>query len=663
MGEKTKDRRRFLGDSEKAELLAACGYRCQSEFCLDPDLSGKQFEFHHIKPHSEGGRTTRYQHLVVCRTCHKEIHRSMGKAMEKEFGGAWSDLRRWQKDALQRFVDADDAKLFVLEAAPGAGKTMFAACAARYIIDHHPEINHVVCIAPWIPILSSMKRTFGRMQLELRDGFHYDKKRGILQAMPDVDITLDTYHAFCNQTTIEVLEYWNQRHDFKFMLILDEVHHTNVVDGSWGPYAERIAEMASKLVVMSGTYFRSDRKPISFLEYENEKPRTDFTIGYSECVEARYVRQVSFRYHDPHLEVLNTATGKTFTHKLSTIYSSEKKLSKAKQEVLNPNGQHVEEMIADAWRELLVMRRKWSDAACLVVCRPSSKGEERAIHAVEAKIKKLIGQAPEVVTSDDAASRGRIEAFARSDSPFLCAIRMVSEGVDIPRIRMVLFLSYTDSEMLFRQIVGRCVRYIPGKEDDTAALVVMPKFSVMHQFAERFEAEAEIGMLKRSTNECSETSEEPQEFGVCGKCLSNPCQCFIVLDSFSQMGGGQIAGSAVEEKYIERAKIIRESSTAHQHANVVQLADALKRNDNLVVPGVSTTLEQVRDLALRNLDRKVALLARYKYTGDFALAWQKEVIDRTGVDKAEIAGTWRLSEIQEVVDKLKDAIKEAVCDV
>jgi superfamily II DNA or RNA helicase len=657
------DRRRFLGDSERAELLAACEYKCQGDSCSDRDLTGKKFHFHHIHPYAMGGRTTRFQHLVLCEGCHVEVHRSKSTDLSSEFGGAWPDLREWQRDALGRFVGYDEKKTFVLEAAPGAGKTMFAACAARYVIDHHPEINHVICIAPWVPILSSMKRTFGRMQLELRDKFHYDKKRGRLQAMPDVDVTLDTYAGFCNPVTVDVLEHWHERFDFRFMLILDEVHHTNIVSGTWGPYAERIAAMASKLVIMSGTYFRSDRKQISFLNYGNDKPATDYTIDYVECVEKRYVRQVAFRYHDPTLEILSRNSSSTRLFQLSKLQGSQKRFSKAKQEVLNPNGDHVGEMINDAWRELQVMRRKWSDAACLVVCAASTSGEERMIHAVQSRITELTGQTVEAVTSDDAASRGRIEAFARSESPFLCAIRMVSEGVDIPRIRMILFLSYTDSEMLFRQIVGRCIRYIPGREDDTAALVVMPKFPVMAEFADRFESEAEQGLTRRELVAVDGDRVEGEgASNVCAQCYSHPCHCFVVLDSFTEMGGGQIAASLVPEKFIERAKIIRESSTAHQHANIVQLADALQRNEQITVAGIEPRMEDMRQTAMRNLDRKVGMLARYKYENDFRLAWAWEVTDRTGVSRPEIESTWRLSQIQELVQQLKNSLTEAICN-
>lgn len=661
-----KDPKRFLSDSEKAECLAAAGYQCQGDGCSNRDLRSHPYDFHHIKLHSEFGMTTRYNTKVLCLPCHKEAHRRSNIEVFTESG--WESLRQWQKTAIDRFIECEDEKTFVLEAAPGAGKSRFAAFASQYALDQM-GISHVVFIAPWLPILTSVKKNFQPLSLEVRDKFHYDKKRGVLQRMPLVDITLDTYAGFCNQTTVDVIEAWQKSDGFNFMLILDELHHTNTVSGKWGPYVERVAAMASKLVVMSGTYFRSDNRPIAFLEYENEKPKTQFSIGFTECVRERYTRQVSFRFHDPKIEILRTEDKKTTWRNLSKIpQSSAKMQSVAKREVLSTSCQHIDKLIEDAWIELVAIRRKWPDAACLVVCRSGSHGEEeRAIHAVEARIKTLTGQRPEVVTSDDSTSRGRLDSFANSSEPFLCAIRMVSEGVDIPRIRMVLFLSYTDSEMLFRQIVGRCCRYIDGKEDDTAALVILPKFRVMADFAERFELESKHGALNMTPlppkvptefDECQVCGESPCVC-TCSRCGSRPCTCFLVIDSESEDGGGQIAASAVSEEFIQRAKLIRDSSSVHQHANVVQLGDALQQNSRMGVNLIVSKVEDRRKLEFSKIVRKVELLAQRLYGGDYQSAWQKEIFERFSVAAGEIQSTWRLERIKEVNEILKNRIAES----
>lgn len=660
-----KDPNRFLTDSQKAECLAASGYRCEGEQCKNPDLSQQPFQFHHTKLHSEHGLTTRFRTQVLCVACHKLIH---SQAMREQFSeSGWDSLRKWQREALDRFIESEDEKTFVLEAAPGAGKSRFAAFASQYALSHY-GISHVIFIAPWVPILRSVKDNFHPLQLEVRDKFHYDKKSGRLQRIPSVDITLDTYSGFCNHTTVDTLREWKERSGFSFMLILDEIHHANTVTGKWGVSIAAVAEMASKLIVMSGTYFRSDNRPISFLEYDGDKPRTNFSIGVTECVANRYTRQISFRFHDPVLEIVSPGMRAARNWQISKLpTSSPKLLAVAKREVLDAKGQHVENLVSDAWKELTAMRKKWSDAACLIVCRSGSHGEEeRVIHSVEELVLKVTGCRPEVVTSDDSTSRGRLENFTKSSDPFLCAIRMVSEGVDIPRIRMILFLSYTDSEMLFRQIVGRCARYIKGEEDDTAALVILPKFRVMADFAKRYEDEnlaGKINLEQLSSNGsdvlCDACNETPCICN-CRKCGHKPCRCYVVLDSLPITDGGRIASIDVSERFIERAKIIRDSSLAHQHANVVQLGDALQRSAQMGDTAMVESLNDQRHLAWKNIDRKIRIIAMHFYGGDMASAWVNEVHDKFGVKADEIKSTWRVAQINELHEHLKNRIAESL---
>jgi superfamily II DNA or RNA helicase len=656
-----RDPRRIFTDAQKREVLAAHSFRCQGLNCKDPDLSGKPFDFHHIRPHSQLGATTRTNCVPLCKPCHLEYTR---RDRIEDFGKPWLSLRQWQRDAVDRYVDNYEQKMFVLEAAPGAGKSLFAATIASYELDSGSlGVEHVICIAPWTPIIKSLKKSFGVYDLETREKFRYDDRRGVYQSRPYVPVTIDTYQAFCKQLSVDILDRWvnDSAQKFKFMLILDEVHHTNTSSGKWGSHLLPVVQMAEKVVVMSGTYFRSDSKEIAFLEYENNKPRTSFSINYSECVANRYTRQVSFRYHDPLLDVYSNKHGEVKRMKISKIpVASTKMMTAAKSSVLDPSGDHVEAMIREAWSELKAMRKKWSDAACLVVCRSGKDGvEERAVHAVSQRIHAITGQRPETVTSDDAASRGKIDAFVDSDSPFLCAIRMVSEGVDVPRIRMVLFISYTDSEMLFRQIVGRATRYIEGKDDDTAALVIMPKFPVMAGFADRFEGEAKIGAADMETRDPRQKG-DAEPGGICRACGSDPCKCFVVVGSEATADGGRIADGVVQEDFIQIAKTIRDGSKAHQHANPVQLADALQRGHKMKAQPVEVDYEVKRAMAWRAVERQIKNMAKYVYGGEISLAWVREVHEHCGADAAEIKSTWRIEQIRGLEVHLQGRFLESI---
>jgi superfamily II DNA or RNA helicase len=75
-----------------------------------------------------------------------------------------------------------------------------------------------------------------------------------------------------------------------------------------------------------------------------------------------------------------------------------------------------------------------------------------------------------VVTSDDPTASGLLTAFAAGTSQWLVAVRMVSEGVDIPRLRVGVYATTTTTDLFFRQAVGRFVRWVPGVREQRAWL-------------------------------------------------------------------------------------------------------------------------------------------------------------------------------------------------
>ena len=63
-----------------------------------------------------------------------------------------------------------------------------------------------------------------------------------------------------------------------------------------------------------------------------------------------------------------------------------------------------------------------------------------------------------MVLSDDNGASSRIEAFSASTDRWLVAVRMVSEGVDVPRLAVGVYATSTSTPLFFAQAVGRFVR-------------------------------------------------------------------------------------------------------------------------------------------------------------------------------------------------------------
>jgi superfamily II DNA/RNA helicase len=71
---------------------------------------------------------------------------------------------------------------------------------------------------------------------------------------------------------------------------------------------------------------------------------------------------------------------------------------------------------------------------------------------------ELTGAKPTVVLSDDKGASARIGAFSDSEERWLVAVRMVSEGVDIPRLAVGVYATNASTPLFFAQAVGRFVR-------------------------------------------------------------------------------------------------------------------------------------------------------------------------------------------------------------
>jgi hypothetical protein len=70
----------------------------------------------------------------------------------------------------------------------------------------------------------------------------------------------------------------------------------------------------------------------------------------------------------------------------------------------------------------------------------------------------------------DARAADKLTAFTRSTDRWIVAVNMVSEGVDIPRLRVGVYATAAKTPLIFRQIVGRFVRTLPGRPVDMSWL-------------------------------------------------------------------------------------------------------------------------------------------------------------------------------------------------
>ncbi len=69
----------------------------------------------------------------------------------------------------------------------------------------------------------------------------------------------------------------------------------------------------------------------------------------------------------------------------------------------------------------------------------------------------MTGEKPLIVHNQSANPEGRISAFRKNtEKKWLVSVAMISEGVDIPRLRVLLYIPHAKTELAFRQSIGTC---------------------------------------------------------------------------------------------------------------------------------------------------------------------------------------------------------------
>lgn len=578
-------------------------------------------------------------------------------------------LRSWQKNCLQEFNDHrnhDRSGRFVFEACPGAGKSLMAATLAWEMLNNEAEpIHFVLTIVPWKSIQGDinggMIKTFDRRGLTVRDRFFVRGARIVSQPVPThLDAVVTTYAEVMNEEAVDTLRMWKER-GFKFAVIFDEVHHANETDGAWGQYADEIDSLADYTVVMSGTFFRTDGHKITFVDYNDEgiaEPHFQYT--YTQGVRDQYVRPVGFEYTNVELQCVSDKGIET--HDLFEMSLGDKRMGKIMREVFDPEGECVRRMIHQIDEDMIWQRKQFPDAACLFTCRPgrNDSSGDKHVHQVAQKIRQYTGKECTVVTHRDRNAAGKIDAFRNGNSEYLVAVNMISEGVDIPRIRNVAMMRYISSEMMFRQIVGRALRWIEGTDNGTAAKIYLPKFRQMYDFASNMEGEALKGVIDRTCETCGEyPCICPKPVGTGGGTLTD--DPFEVLGQRVMEGGGTFSADDVAQMFINIANTIKQQCVSHNGSNAVQLGHALQMGQALQAQQPDsgpTNLERV-EAARRKVNRLINKLAGKKYKGDYQACWNAEWYPHHKVSWKVAKQTWGLSKLERAVNDLEEKLEKA----
>ncbi|HYN73709.1 MAG TPA: DEAD/DEAH box helicase family protein [Nakamurella sp.] len=356
-------------------------------------------------------------------------------------------LRPWQRAALTAYDEVDRASGFLLTATPGAGKTTFALALAGRLLARR-VIDRVVVVCPTDHLRTQWADAAGAVGLMLDPGM--TNAQGPVPAGADGYVT--TYAQVAGRPAIHAARCRRQR----TLVVLDEIHHAG--DGlSWGEATAEAFGDVHRRVCLTGTPFRTrPGERIPFVSYETDGDLlcsvADFTYGYREALTDGVVRPVVFAAYTGVSRWRNSA-GEVIAASLTDAGTKSVEAA-AWKTALDPSGGWVPHVIAAMDERITHLREiGMTDAAGIVLA--SDQDDARAYAKV---VRKITGEAPALILSDDPAASKRIEAFRTSDQRIAVCVRMISEGVDIPRAACLAWMTSYRTPLFFAQAVGRVVR-------------------------------------------------------------------------------------------------------------------------------------------------------------------------------------------------------------
>jgi superfamily II DNA or RNA helicase len=353
-------------------------------------------------------------------------------------------LRRWQRAALDRFL-ARDTPDFLAVATPGAGKTTFALAAARIALAEAPG-RRLVVVAPTQHLKVQWADAAEQLDLHLETAW----------SAADPGLPADVHGLVTTYQQVATSAPALARIARDAVVVLDEVHHAGD-DRAWGDAVREAFGTAHARLCLSGTPFRSDTLAIPFVEYDHDdmaRPHVEY--GYADALrDGGVVRPIHFPRVDGEMEWIasdGSHASASFADALDSVLGAQRLRT-----ALSVGGEWLPDVLGRAHRQLTEIRRAHPGAGGLVI----TMDQEHA-RGVAEMMRTRLGVRPVLAVSEDAGASRRIAAFARGTDPWIVAVRMVSEGVDIPRLRVGVLATTTTTELFFRQAVGRLVRWTRG---------------------------------------------------------------------------------------------------------------------------------------------------------------------------------------------------------
>ena len=447
-------------------------------------------------------------------------------------------LRSWQTDAYRTYFRAAQRD-YLLVATPGAGKTTFALTVAAELLARR-EVSAICVVTPTEHLKHQWSQAAHRLGISLDPEF----SNSAGQVSPDFTGAAVTYAQVAAHPAVHRRRTLNSR----TLVIFDELHHAGDAL-SWGEAVRVAFEPARRRLALTGTPFRSDTNPIPFVTYLRDadgimRSASDYVYGYGPALADGVVRPVIFLAYSGEMR-WRTRAGDELGGTLGAPMTSQQ-LAYAWRTALDPDGAWIMRVLEAADRRLTEVRRGMPDAAGLVIA--SDHADARAYATL---LRSISGTRPVVVLSDDPAASKKIARFATSADRWMVAVRMVSEGVDIPRLAVGVYATSVGTALFFAQAVGRFVR---ARRRGETASVFLPSIPSLLGYAAELETERDHVLQSpgdAEDDEC-ELAEAQRQRDTADDLDSGPFQALEASAHFDRVlyDGNEFGVTAEEEDFL-----------------------------------------------------------------------------------------------------------------
>ncbi len=450
-------------------------------------------------------------------------------------------LRTWQEEAVAAVL-AHPRRSFLASATPAAGKTTFGLHVAHRMLAEG-RVGRVCIVAPTTHIARQWATDAARYGLDIEPnrpnaaGPEPRDRHGIAVTYQTLAAGPKVHRRRCEEVPT--------------LLLADEPHHMGD-QAAWGRSAQAAFEGARFRLLLSGTPFRSDNTPIPWITYDEDGvSQADYAYGYTEALIDGVCRPVTFHTYDGDMEWMSDGRRRSADFSVGLPAAE---AARRLRTALDPEGDWISHVLRDADARLTDLRAgPHPDAGGLVVAIDMEHADRLA-----ERMARISGEAPEIVTSETAGASERIARFAAGSGRWLVSVLMVSEGVDVPRLRVGVYATTARTELFFRQVVGRFVRRTPTPKEQMSHLFLAsdPR---LKQLATQIEEERNHALEQQAEGEAVAEQRERAEASEAFRALwSSARRDDDVLQTTAPGDALQLFADA-------RARAARRAGSLHHH--------------------------------------------------------------------------------------------------